>query len=185
MDGWVQVAVTGTLALAATTFGAAATLSWRRRDVPAADMFAALAGLTGLGAASVAGAVALDAPPDLLLATSGAVGLLVPIPWVLFGFEYTGRTELVSPGAAAAIGLLPAAGVVGLVFFVAADLPTGDAASGSVAVAVALLGTIQTLARWCWSAAASCCGRSTGTNTSTPSPGRCSRQPGRCRGCRR
>jgi len=146
MDGWVQTTVSGTLVAGGLLFGAAAVLAWRRRDAPAADMFALVAGLSGAGALAVATAVAADAPLNLLLAVTGSTGLLVPVPWVLFSFEYTGRTELVSPGAAAAIGALPAGGVIGLTLFVAADLPVAEAASGGASVLVTVLGTVQTLA---------------------------------------
>lgn len=146
MDGWVKTAAMGTLVVGGLLFGVAAALAWRRRDAPAADMFALVAGLSGVGALAVATVVAVDAPSNLLLAVTGSVGLLVPVPWVLFSFEYTGRTELVSPSAAAAIGSLPGAGVIGLTLFVAAGLPVGGSVSEGAAVAMTVLGTIQTLA---------------------------------------
>ncbi len=146
MAGWLVTTATGILIVASLLFGGATVLAWRRRRAPAADLFAAVAGLTGVGALAVATVLVVDGPGGLLLGVTASVGLLVPVPWTLFAFEYTGRTELVSPGAVAAIGVLPAAGVVMIALSFGADLPIGGEASGAVAVVSTVVWTIYVLA---------------------------------------
>ncbi len=145
MVGWLSTVATGMLLVATLVSGVAAWLVWRSRQAPAAELFASVVGLTGLGALAVAAVLALDGTGDLLLAMTASVGLLVPVPWILFVFEYTGQPELVSPGAVAAIGVLPAVGVVMIALSFGADLPMGAEASGATAVLSAVVGTIYVL----------------------------------------
>jgi len=146
MVGLLETATSGTLVVAAATFGVATVLAWRRRAVPAADVFAAVAGLTGLGALAIAAVIPFGGTGYLPFAVTTAVGLLVPVPWILFAFEYTGRTELVSPGSAAAIGALPATGVLMIAVVIGVELPADGNVSREMAVVVTVVGTIQSLA---------------------------------------
>jgi signal transduction histidine kinase len=131
---------------------AAGLTAWRNREAPAANLFGVVAGATGAGALTVALGAALELPHEVVLASAVITALLLPIPWVLFCFAYTGRAELVSPGVAGVIGAIPAVGLLAtsLIFGSALlpwlRLPSREATSGAVAVFVTFLGITQWLA---------------------------------------
>lgn len=144
--------VTLILGLTGLLFWGAALAAWRRREAPAADLFAAVASTAGFGAVAVAISLALDLPRAVTFVFTFLISLLLPIPWLLFSFEYTGRNELVSLRVAGVAALLPGVGLLatGLIFgsqlLPWLQLPSRETASGLAAALVALLSMVQWLA---------------------------------------
>lgn len=140
------------LFVAGLLFCGAALTAWRRRGVPGANLFGAVAGVTGVGALVIAASLWLDLPRAVVLGSTALVALVHPIPWFMFSVEYTGRTELVSAGVTVVIATVPGLGVLAtvLVFGVQVlpwlTLPSPEAAGGLAVAIVALLATIQWLA---------------------------------------
>lgn len=140
------------LFLVAGLFSVGAVTAWRRREAPAADLFALFAALSGAGVAVIVANVALGGPRVVVPATTVALALLTPIPWLFFCLEYTGRDELVTRRMAGAVVLLPGAGLVTTSVIVSAQLvpgirlPSQQVADGFTAVAVASLTLTQWLA---------------------------------------
>ncbi|PSQ09182.1 hypothetical protein BRC93_13505 [Halobacteriales archaeon QS_5_70_15] len=147
---WSPVAVA--FLLVAGLFLVAAWTAWRHREAPGAGLFAAVAGLTVAGALAIGAAVVLDLPRMIILASAITTSLLVPVPWLLFSFEYTGRNELVSAGIVGITATVPGVGLVatalifGSQFLSSLRLPSPDMASGLYGVIVTVLGIVQWLA---------------------------------------
>lgn len=147
-----RIPVTAVLLIAGILLWGAALASWGRREAPAANLFAAVASVAGAGALAVAISAAFGQSPSFVLASALVTALLLPVPWLLFAFEYTGRTELVSPSAAAAAAVLPGLGLLATAVIIGSQLlpwltlPSREAASGLVAVGVFILGMVQWLA---------------------------------------
>ncbi len=148
--GWLPV--TFALGLAGLLFWGATFVAWRRREVPAADLFAVVSGLSGTGALVIAASIGLDFPHEITLLSTIAVGLSLPVPWLLFSLKYTGRGELLSFSATSAaaapsgIGLVATSIIFGAQLGPWLRLPSQEAASGLVAIGVTLLVTLQWLA---------------------------------------
>ena len=129
-----------------------ALAAWQRREAPGSDLFALAAGSAGAAALAVAASIALSLPREVALASTVVVGLVFPVPWLLFSFAYTGRNDLVSPGAAAAVAAVPVTGLLatGLIFGSRLvpwlTLPARDAATGLAAVTAVFLNMVQWLA---------------------------------------
>jgi len=137
--------------LASALLCGAALVAWRRRQGPASGLFAVVAGIAGAGSLAVAGIFALDLRHTLFIATLMLVALVLPLPWLLFSFEYTGRNELVSTGSALAVATPITAGFATTTVIFGSQLvpwfrlPSRDAASGLAAVTVTFLSTMQWL----------------------------------------
>ena len=135
----------------ALLWGAALT-AWRRRQAPASELFAVVAGIASGGSLTVAGILALGLEHTLALATVILVALVLPLPWLLFSFEYTGRNELASTGIAIAVAAPSTVGVAATVVIFGSQLvpwfrvPSREAASGLAAVTVTFLSATQWLA---------------------------------------
>jgi|AntRauTorcE11898_2_1112593.scaffolds.fasta_scaffold01483_3 signal transduction histidine kinase len=138
------------LVLIAGFFLSGAVTAWRRRDAPAADLFAVVAALLGVGVLAIVATTILDQPRVLVTATTVGLALVVPIPWLFFCLAYTGRDELVSRRLAIAVLLLPGVGLGATSVIVAAQivpdfrLPARQAASGLTVVVI----TSLTLTQW-------------------------------------
>ncbi len=125
-----------------------AALAWHRREAPAADLFAVTTFVAGAGAILVGADTGLGMG-DLLQLTTVVVTLLLPVPWLLFTLEYTGRTDMRSLGIDSIIGAVPLLGFVATVLIAGSQLvpgvtlPTPGTASGFTAVVVGVLVLIQ------------------------------------------
>jgi signal transduction histidine kinase len=144
--------------LAATVLGFAGALlcgaalaAWRRRQAPASELFVVVAAIAGGGALTVAGLLALDLHHALVLTTVMLVALVLPLPWLLFSFEYTGRNELVSAGVALAVATPSVVGTAATAVIFGSQLvpwfrlPSREAASGLTAVTITFLSATQWL----------------------------------------
>jgi signal transduction histidine kinase len=138
--------------LAAGSLGATAVVAWRRREAPAANWFALLAGTLAVGAAIIAATVAATVPRLSLVWTTVALGLTVPVPWLFFCLAYTGRTEFTSARIAGTVSILPVGGflattaIFGTQFVPGLRLPAQGVATGLAALVVAVLNSLQWLA---------------------------------------
>lgn len=81
-----------------------AVIAWYRIQSPAVGLFAVLAATAGIGATILSSAVLVERPVIVLFLTI-IIGLILPIPWVLFSFDYVGRESLVSPRVAIIISI--------------------------------------------------------------------------------
>lgn len=137
--------------LAGALLCGAALVAWQRRQGPASGLFAVVAGITGAGSLTVGGLFALNLPHVLFVATVILVALVLPLPWLLFSFKYTGRNELVSTGSALAVATPIMVGFVATTIIFGSQLvpwfrlPSRDAASGLPAVTVTFLSGMQWL----------------------------------------
>jgi signal transduction histidine kinase len=121
-----------------------AAIAWHRQEAPAADLFAATTFVAGTGALLMGVDAALGME-RLLQLTVVILTLLLPVPWMLFTLEYTGRTDMRSSGIASIIGAVPLLGIVATGLIVGSQLipgvtlPTPGIANGFTAVVVGVL----------------------------------------------
>lgn len=129
-----------------------AFVAWQRRTAPSANLFALTAGAVGANALAIAIGIALALPRTVILASVIVVGLVLPVPWLLFSFKYTGRNELVSLRVAGAVAAIPVLGLSATALIFGSRLvpwlvlPSREAASGFVGVFVVFLTMTQWLA---------------------------------------
>ena len=125
-----------------------AILAWVRIQSPAVDWFAAVAGTAGAGTLALSGAF-FSGGPRLAVFVAICTALFLPVPWLLFCFDYIGREELVSPFAAGIICTPIAVGFVSTVVVFGADvfawltLPSQRTATGVAVVFRSLLDLTQ------------------------------------------
>jgi signal transduction histidine kinase len=125
-----------------------AAIAWLRREAPPADLFAVTACVTGCGALLIAINTGLGMRRMLQL-SAVVIALLMPLPWLLFTFKYTGRTEMRAPGIATIIGAVPLLGLGATVIITGSQLlpgvtlPSPGAARGIAAVVVTVLVLVQ------------------------------------------
>lgn len=147
---WLNLPIV--LLFAGILFWGASITVWRRRDVPGADLFGAVAAVMGTSALLIATSLWMALPGSFVLGVTAIVVLVHPVPWFLFAGEYTGRTELVSAGVTAVIGTVPGLGILatavvfGVQLFPWLSLPFQDTAGGVTVGIVALLAAVQWLA---------------------------------------
>lgn len=127
----------------------AAIVAWRDIDSPAVDLFAVVTGTVGTGSFVIAvGFAAADSL--LVLGSVITVGMLIPIPWVMFAFDYVGKEKFVSTRV---VVVLAAPIVLGLSATIAifagqlvewVTLSSQTAATGMAAVFI----TVLRLSQW-------------------------------------
>jgi signal transduction histidine kinase len=148
MVGVPTAVVSVAIALGGTVLCSAAVLTRRQRSAPAADEFAFVAGVAGVGAFAVAASVIADSGTAVLIAVT--IGLVLPVPWLIFSFEYTGRSDLISRqtvmvvATPVVLGVLSVAVIFGSRLWPWLALPSREAATGLVAIAVFSI----TIAEW-------------------------------------
>ena len=91
-----------------------AVIARYRIQSPSVGLFAALATTAGIGAAVLSLGVLIE-QPVIVLFTAISIGLFLPIPWIIFCFDYVGRESLVSPRIAALISIPSVVGLVSTV----------------------------------------------------------------------
>ncbi|WP_338742322.1 ATP-binding protein [Haloplanus salilacus] len=126
-----------------------AVVAWRRIDSPAVDRFAVAAGTLGTGSFVISlGFAAGD--PGFILGTTVSVAMLVPLPWVLFSFDYLGYERLTSTLVS---GILAIPVVIGLaatiIIFAGQAFPWfGSATRTDAGELAAVIGTVIQLSQW-------------------------------------
>lgn len=93
--GLLEALVTTAFVLSGVVLCVATVAIWRRQSVPATGEFASVTAITGIGALALATSFTLGARSVVGVAV--ALAFLLPVPWLLFTFEYTGRDELNTP----------------------------------------------------------------------------------------
>lgn len=96
--------------LIAAVLGGVAVLGWTRIQSPAVDFFGVTAGVGAIGGLFLAAGF-FTRSVDLIFAATVTLGLLLPVPWAAFTFDYTGMEQLVSDRV---ISLLAAPVALGL-----------------------------------------------------------------------
>ena len=148
MGGLLTAVVSAALALAGVAVCGEGVVAWRRRSGPATDQFAVVAAVVGGSALVVAASVPVASQITVLVAVM--LALVLPIPWLTFAFEYTGRSELRSRQTTAAVaaplgvGVLLTALIFGSRLFPWLSVPSRESAAGLVAVVVYVL----TITEW-------------------------------------
>lgn len=143
--------VTGAFVFAGLLLLGSALAAWRYREAPAANRFVVVCCVAGIGVLTIGTGVALNLH-TIILASTVIVAILLPIPWVLFVFEYTGRTKFISPGITGIIATVPFIGFVATAVIFGSrwvlwmSLPSLATASGLIGVGVAFLSIVQWLA---------------------------------------
>jgi len=141
--------VTVMLVATAILFSAVTVTVWRHREAPAATLFTVITAVAGSGVLAVAAGVMLNLGRPAVLVTALLVSLVLPVPWLLFSFRYTGRTELVSFNTAAVVATVPWIGVLATALVFGSQLlpwlalPSRETASGLATLVVALLSLVQ------------------------------------------
>jgi signal transduction histidine kinase len=149
MVNMTRLSVAALLALAALALWWAAMVSGRRREAPGADLFALSAAVAGANALALAISLALALPQAVIIASTVVVALVLPVPWLLFSFEYTGRNEVLSLGVASTVVAVPGVGLVATALIFGSQLlpfftlPSREAASGLTEILLVLIGMIQ------------------------------------------
>jgi len=101
------------LAVAAVATGFLAYVGYRRRDSPGARTFVLLAGTMAVYAAVYAASLPVEAGPlrDALGAAQWFAIATLPVVWLLFALEYSGRPEYLTRRVGVALGAIPALAV--------------------------------------------------------------------------
>lgn len=126
-----------------------ALVAWRLIGSPAVDLFALVPGTLGIGSFIISFGFVTSNPTFVLGATI-STALIIPIPWILFSFDYIGKDDLISPVPVIVLGTPIAIGLSAtLAIFASQMLPwstfvTRDGASGVVVVLV----TMVELGQW-------------------------------------
>lgn len=143
----LTTAVLVLLALSGVVLCVAAIVAWRQPTTPARGAFVTVVLVAGLGALVLGG--------SLLIGTSTTVGtavvlaFLLPVPWLRFTFEYTGRGGLNTSVRSAmlalpiAFGLLSTVGIYSTWLFPWLAQPRRDVVSGLVALMVYALTLLE------------------------------------------
>lgn len=107
---WYSTVLSLLLLFAAATSTLIAIFAWRRRTVPGAVAFAVtMLAITQWSLAFLAQMVSVDFADKLAWATFQYVGLLIlPISWLIFTFQYTGRERQLTRQNLLALSLIPA-----------------------------------------------------------------------------
>ncbi len=127
---------------------AAAVVGWLSVDFPAANLFAVVTAVVGLGSATTAVGYVFESPL-LIVGTTIAVALLIPVPWVIFSFDYVGKEELVSTSVAVVLSVPVLLGLSStIVLFVGQALPNvalsrQETTMGLLAVLITVLQLVQ------------------------------------------
>lgn len=135
-------------AVAALALWAAAGIARFRITSPAADWFAVVAGTAAAGATALFVGFLAD-EPLLVLFAAIVIGLVLPLPWALFSFDYVGREELVSRrpvaiiAAPIVVGLTATAVLFGDQVVPWVSLPAQPGATGAEAVLLSVLSLSQ------------------------------------------
>lgn len=127
----------------------AAIVAWRDIDSPAVDLFAVVTGTVGTGSLVIAvGFAAADSL--LVLGSIITVGMVIPIPWVMFAFDYVGKEKFVSTRVAAVLAAPIVLGLSATIAIFAGQLfewftlPSQTTATGVAAVFI----TVMVLSQW-------------------------------------
>lgn len=81
--------------LSCTLLGTA-VVAWLRIESAAVGLFAVVPATLGVGSLVIAGGFAAGSPVFILGVTI-SIALILPIPWILFSFDYIGKENLISP----------------------------------------------------------------------------------------
>lgn len=132
-------------------FCAAAAITRRGRSGPAASSFLATTAVAGLGTLLLWATVALGLPDPATNATAVVFALLLPVPWLLFSLQYTGRDDLVTTEGLGLVvtpvvlGVLASALVFGPQALPGVSLPSPGSARGVLGAFVFVVTVTQTL----------------------------------------
>ena len=88
-----------------------AVIAWYRVRSQSVGLFAVLAATAGIGATVLSIGVLIE-QPVIVLFTAIIIGLFLPLPWIMFCFDYVGRESLVSPRVAVLISIPSVVGLL-------------------------------------------------------------------------
>lgn len=138
----------GVFLLAGVLLSGAAVLGYRSIQSPSVNLFALTAAILGAGSFALAIGFVLERPV-IILGIVIVLGMVVPLPWMLFSFDYIGMESLVGPAVASIVATPLGLGLVttGIVFLDPLvgvyDLPQQSNATGMMAVVVTVLSLVQ------------------------------------------
>lgn len=127
--------------------GVAVLARWRIQS-PTVDLFAIAAGVAGLGTLALSFGIVFGSP-RFVLAAAIILGLLLPVPWTVFTFEYIGMERVVSLRAIGVVatplivGLVATAVVFGSQTVAGVSLTTTEGITGLTAIGITLLNITQ------------------------------------------
>lgn len=130
-------------------WGTAFVAFTRYSESPSVDMFGVVAGTLGAGGLLISYGFAVS-EPVIVLGVTIAINMLIPIPWIMFSFDYTGKEKLVSTRTASALAIPIIFGLSATIaIFASQALPwltylTQDGETGMVAVVI----TVLQLSQW-------------------------------------
>lgn len=84
------------------TLAGTAVVAWHHVDSPAVDLFAVVAGVLGTGSLVIAVGY-LFSNAAFVLGSTISVAMILPIPWILFAFDYIGQEDLISLSSVGAL----------------------------------------------------------------------------------
>jgi signal transduction histidine kinase len=134
---------------ATTLFLWTGAIAWWSRDAPAATWFAVVTGIWGTGAGVLGFSILLGINRALLIGTVLTLGLIIPVPWLLFCLTYTGRGTSLSNRMIGVVSTIPAMGLLatGVVLVVeilpSIRLPAQQTATGLRTASIAFLSNLQ------------------------------------------
>jgi signal transduction histidine kinase len=149
MDTPLAISILFVLASGGTVFCVAAVVT-RRRSAPGSDEFSLVAIVAGTGALAVA--VGFLWRTGITVLAAVVVSLSLPVPWLMFALEYTGRDDLNSRRPITLIttpvvlGLIATALLFGSRILPGASLPARTTATGLTTVLVYSITTTQWIA---------------------------------------
>ncbi len=126
-----------------------ATVAWRRIESPTVDLFAIVAGTLGMGGLIISAGFAANSPVFVLGATI-SVAMLIPLPWIMFSFDYLGREELITTWTVGSLAIPVTVGLAATIAIFASQIfpwltfLSQDDSSGLVVVVT----TVLELSQW-------------------------------------
>jgi nitrogen-specific signal transduction histidine kinase len=145
----VDLLIPAGLAISGVTFFWSAVFAWVEEEFPGLTWYCIFTLTVGIGALFVAFARAAQLPQAINVAAMIILGIVLPVPWILFSFAYTGQNEFLEFDAIALISILPVIGVLAtLVIFSSQfigwlQIPSVATATGSMAIVVTMLTSFQ------------------------------------------
>lgn len=145
----VELLVAAGLGITGLTFFWSAVFAWVEEEFPGVMWYCVFTFSIGIGILLAAFLKAAHLPQAIHVALLIILGIILPVPWILFSFAYTGQNEFLEVDAITLISILPVIGVLStLIIFISQfigglAIPNVSTATGSMAIIVTMLTSIQ------------------------------------------
>lgn len=125
-----------------------ATIAWRGLESPTVNLFGMVAGTLGIGSLLISVAYAVKTPV-LALGAMIAVAMIIPIPWIIFAFDYIGKEDLISPFSVSFLAIPVVIGLAAtMIIFMSQILPWFTFLTREGSGIAVVITTVVELSQW-------------------------------------